>query len=174
MVSKKRGQITHGMGNRLRQIRERKGMTRDSVAESAGISVRHLAAVELEQKSASVDTLYHLISVGFLLSLRLFRRLLRVLEDAAGLGQKVRLPVANHVRVQSVAACNLPQRLLLPQYFQDHLRLVLRRVALVSHGMGLLSPHFSVLFHHTMFTLFFRSLVRNLGAIIVTFKQAGF
>ena len=60
MVSKKRGQITPGIGNRLRQIRERNGMTRDSVAESVGISVRHLAAVELEQKSASVDTLYHL------------------------------------------------------------------------------------------------------------------
>lgn len=61
MVSKKRGQITPGLGNRLRQIREKEGMTRDAVAESAGISVRHLAAVELEQKSASVDTLYHLI-----------------------------------------------------------------------------------------------------------------
>ena len=62
-MSKKRGQITPGLGNRLRQIREQARLTREEVAEKAGISTRHLAAIELEQKNPSVDTLYRLIRV---------------------------------------------------------------------------------------------------------------
>ena len=56
-MSKKRGQITPGLGNRLRQIREQARLTREEVAEKAGISTRHL------QKNPSVDTLYRLIRV---------------------------------------------------------------------------------------------------------------
>ena len=62
-MSKKRGQITPGLGNRLRQIREQAHLTREDVAEKAGISTRHLAAIELVQKNPSVDTLYRLIRV---------------------------------------------------------------------------------------------------------------
>ena len=49
-MSKKRGRITPGLGYRLRQLREGKGLTREYVAEKAGIGVRYLAAIELGQK----------------------------------------------------------------------------------------------------------------------------
>ena len=43
----------------------------------------------------------------------------------------------------------------------------------IFHGMGFLSPHFSVLFHHTMFTLSF-SPVREPGSIIVPSRLQGY
>lgn len=60
-MSKKRGRITPGLGYRLRQLREGKGLTREYVAEKAGIGVRYLAAIELGQKNPGTDTLYCLV-----------------------------------------------------------------------------------------------------------------
>ncbi len=49
------------IGRIIRKIREDQGLSRESVADAAEIGLRHLAAIELEEKNASIYTLYRII-----------------------------------------------------------------------------------------------------------------
>lgn len=48
-------------GHILKEIRMKKGYTREQLAERAGISTRYLSAIENEQREPSYDVLYRLI-----------------------------------------------------------------------------------------------------------------
>lgn len=61
MVKKHDFGLKHKLGAILKQERINKGLTRDVVAERVGISVRHLAAIENEERMSSADVLLLLI-----------------------------------------------------------------------------------------------------------------
>ena len=48
-------------GHKLKDIRLKKGYTREQLAERASISTRYLSAIENEQREPSYDVLYRLI-----------------------------------------------------------------------------------------------------------------
>ena len=48
-------------GHKLKDIRLKKGYTREQLAERANISTRYLSAIENEQREPSYDVLYRLI-----------------------------------------------------------------------------------------------------------------
>ncbi|SBW01010.1 Transcriptional regulator, XRE family [uncultured Eubacteriales bacterium] len=53
--------ITDKLGEILKREREKAGYTREQIAERAKIGVRHLAAIENEQRMPSVKVLFRLI-----------------------------------------------------------------------------------------------------------------
>ena len=61
MFDKDDTRITDKMGATLKQKRLEKGLTRETVAERAGIGIRHLAAIENEQRMPSVEVLCRII-----------------------------------------------------------------------------------------------------------------
>ena len=53
--------ILRQLGYSIKRIRINKGYTREQLSERSGISVRHLTAIENEQKRPSYEVLYALI-----------------------------------------------------------------------------------------------------------------
>ena len=47
-------------GRTLKDIRTKRGYTREQLAERVGISTRYLSAIENEQREPSYNVLYHL------------------------------------------------------------------------------------------------------------------
>ncbi len=45
------------LGNRIRKIREGKGLSREELAEMTGLSSRHISSIELAEKAARPKTL---------------------------------------------------------------------------------------------------------------------
>lgn len=61
MVKKDDETMTDKLGEILKREREKAGYTREQIAERAKIGVRHLAAIENEQRMPSVKVLFRLI-----------------------------------------------------------------------------------------------------------------
>lgn len=61
MAKKGEVNITDKLGEILKAARQEHGYTRDQIAERAGIGVRHLAAIENEQKNPSAEVLCRLV-----------------------------------------------------------------------------------------------------------------
>ena len=61
MAKKDEERITDKLGEILKREREKAGYTREQIAERAKIGVRHLAAIENEQRMPSVKVLLRLI-----------------------------------------------------------------------------------------------------------------
>lgn len=61
MAKKDDETITDKLGEILKREREKAGYTREQIAERAKIGVRHLAAIENEQRMPSVKVLFRLI-----------------------------------------------------------------------------------------------------------------
>ncbi len=61
MVNKDEAKITDKMGATLKHKRNELGLTRDTVAERAGIGIRHLAAIENEKRMPSAEVLCRII-----------------------------------------------------------------------------------------------------------------
>jgi len=60
-VATKHDQESKKTGSALRILREEKHLTREQLCERAGLSVRHLSAIELGDKNPSSSTLIRLI-----------------------------------------------------------------------------------------------------------------
>ena len=61
MVKKDESKITDTLGEILKRERLKAGYTREEIAERAGIGVRHLAAIENEQRMPSAEVLCRLV-----------------------------------------------------------------------------------------------------------------
>jgi transcriptional regulator with XRE-family HTH domain len=61
VVKKDEAKITDALGEILKRERLKAGYTREEIAERAGIGVRHLAAIENEQRMPSAEVLCRLI-----------------------------------------------------------------------------------------------------------------
>ena len=60
-MSEKNDPLMKKTGGALRTLREEKDLTREQLCERVGISVRHLAAIELGDKNPSPSILFQLI-----------------------------------------------------------------------------------------------------------------
>lgn len=60
-MAKRNTESAVSCGNALRKARERRGLTREFLADKATISTRHLAAIELGTRTASIDVMVKLI-----------------------------------------------------------------------------------------------------------------
>src|SRR6187455_2551390 len=81
----RRDSFLAGLGERVRAVRARRGMTRKRLAEVAGVSERHLANLETGQGNASVTLLRQLAralgsSIGEIVG-----------EDASATGESARI-----------------------------------------------------------------------------------
>ena len=61
MVKKDESKITDTLGEILKRERLKAGYTREEIAERAGIGVRHLAAIENEQRMPSAEVFCRLV-----------------------------------------------------------------------------------------------------------------
>ena len=61
MFGKDEVKITDKMGLILKSIRMQKGFSRELIAERAGIGVRHLAAIENEQRAPSIEVFCRIV-----------------------------------------------------------------------------------------------------------------
>ena len=61
MFGKDEAKITDKMGLILKSIRMQKGFSRELIAERAGIGVRHLAAIENEQRAPSIEVFCRIV-----------------------------------------------------------------------------------------------------------------
>lgn len=60
-MAKKQLQNPQTLGQRLRYARERQGYTRDQIVSRTDIGDRHLAAIEVDKRKPSVDSLFRLV-----------------------------------------------------------------------------------------------------------------
>ena len=61
MFEKDEAKITDKMGLILKEIRLQKGFSREIIAERAKIGVRHLAAIENEQRAPSIEVFCRIV-----------------------------------------------------------------------------------------------------------------
>lgn len=61
MVEKDEAKITDKMGEILKEIRMEQGISRDVIAERAGIGTRHLAAIENEERAPSIEVFCRIV-----------------------------------------------------------------------------------------------------------------
>lgn len=60
-MAKKQLQNPQTLGQRLRYARERQGYTREQIVARTDIGDRHLAAIEVDKRKPSVDSLFRLV-----------------------------------------------------------------------------------------------------------------
>lgn len=61
MFGKDDAKITDKMGLILKGIRTQQGLSRETIAERAGIGVRHLAAIENEKRAPSIEVFCQIV-----------------------------------------------------------------------------------------------------------------
>ena len=109
MVKKDESKITDTLGEILKRERLKAGYTREEIAERAGIGVRHLAAIENEQRMPSAEVLCRLIrAIGISADLIVYPETIPPEpEDAHEIAQLIRLIRICDQRARSAAKAML-------------------------------------------------------------------
>lgn len=93
MVKKAEEKITDKLGEILKRERAKAGYTREEIAMRAGIGVRHLAAIENEQRMPSAEVMCRLVrAIGISADLIIYSDTIQSgTEDARETAQLIRL-----------------------------------------------------------------------------------